>query len=158
MHLRGRSRFSFVRQLANHSSLLAPYNALMYLFSAVSSKPLLSARDFPELAPLSANWRLIREEAQKLSDDGHMRAALHNNDIGFNSFFKRGWRRFYLKWYDQPLPSARALCPRTVDLLNAIPTVKGAMFALLPPEFGCVLHQRGRRALRLEGWGGSALR
>lgn len=133
VHLRGRSRFRFVRQLANHSSLLAPYNALMYLFSAVPSKPLLSERDFPELAPLSANWRLIREEAQKLSDDGYIRAALHNNDIGFNSFFKRGWKRFYLKWYDQPLPSARALCPRTVDLVNAIPTVKGAMFALLPP-------------------------
>src|SRR3954468_19007251 len=118
VHLRGRVRFSFVRQLFNHSSLLAPYNALMYLFSAVPRKPLLTEQDFPELKPLSANWQMMREEALKLNDEGYIRAALHNNDIGFNSFFKRGWKRFYLKWYDQPLPSAESLCPQTVALLK----------------------------------------
>ena len=134
VHLRGKVRFSFVRQLFNHSSLLAPYNALMYLFSAVPSRPLLTQREFPELAPLSENWQMMRDEALKLKDEGYIRAALNNNDIGFNSFFKRGWKRFYLKWYDQPLPSAQALCPRTVELLKSIPAVKGAMFALLDPR------------------------
>lgn len=134
VHLRGKVRFGFGRQLFNHSSLLAPYNALMYLFSAVPTRPLLTEHDFPELAPLSANWRMMREEALKLRDEGYIRTALNNNDIGFNSFFKRGWKRFYLKWYDQALPSAQALCPRTVDLLKGIPEVKGAMFALLDPR------------------------
>ncbi len=134
VHLRGKVRFSFVRQLFNHSSLLAPYNALMYLFSAVPAKPLMTERELPELAPLSANWQMMREEALKLYDDGYIRTALNNNDIGFNSFFKRGWKRFYLKWYDQPLASAQALCPRTVALLGEIPIVKGAMFALLSPN------------------------
>jgi beta-hydroxylase len=131
---RGKVRFPFVRQLFNHSSLLAPYNALMYLFSAVPSRPLLTDKDLPGLEPLSANWQVMREEALKLRDEGYIRAALNNNDIGFNSFFKRGWKRFYLKWYDRPLPSAEALCPRTVELLKGIPTVKGAMFALLDPR------------------------
>jgi len=134
VHRRGKVRFSFVRQLFNHSSLLAPYNALMYLFSAVPSRPLLTEQEFPELAPLSANWKMMREEALKLQDEGYIRAALHNNDIGFNSFFKRGWKRFYVKWYDQALPSAQALCPKTVELLAGIPAVKGAMFALLDPR------------------------
>ena len=40
--------------------------------------------------------------------------------------------RFYLKWYDKPLPSAELLCPKTVELVSSIPNVKGAMFALLP--------------------------
>jgi len=106
----------------------------MYLFSAVPRKALLTERDFPELSPLSANWQMMREEALKLNDEGYIRSALHNNDIGFNSFFKRGWKRFYLKWYDQPLASAQALCPRTVALLNGLPNVKGAMFALLGPN------------------------
>ena len=106
----------------------------MYLFSAVPSRPLLTEQEFPELAPLSANWQMMRDEALKLHDEGYIRAALNNNDIGFNSFFKRGWKRFYLKWYDQPLPSAQALCPRTVALLNEHPAVKGAMFALLDPR------------------------
>ena len=134
VHRRGKVRFSFVRQLFNHSSLLAPYNALMYLFSAVPSRPLLTEREFPELAPLSANWKMMRDEALKLQDEGYIRAALHNNDIGFNSFFKRGWKRFYVKWYDRALPSAQALCPKTVELLAGIPAVKGAMFALLDPR------------------------
>ena len=134
VHRRGKVRFSFVRQLFNHSSLLAPYNALMYLFSAVPSRPLLTEQEFPELAALSANWQMMREEALKLQDEGYIRGALHNNDIGFNSFFKRGWKRFYVKWYDQALPSAQALCPKTVELLKSIPTVKGAMFALLDPR------------------------
>jgi beta-hydroxylase len=133
VHMRGRVRLPFLRQLFNHSSLFAPYNALMYLFSAVGTRPLLDSRDFPELATIEQNWLTIRDEALQLYDEGHMRAALHNNDIGFNSFFKRGWKRFYLKWYDQPLPSATRLCPKTVALLRSVPSINGAMFALLSP-------------------------
>ena len=68
----------------------------------------------------------------RLFDEGFIRAAAKNNDWGFYSFFKSGWKRFYLKWYDDFLPSARTLCPKTVELLNSIPTVHGAMFAMLP--------------------------
>src|SRR6266511_5962861 len=134
VHLRGKVRFGFARQLFNHSSLFAPYNALMYLFSSVPAKPLLSERELPELKRLSDNWQVMRDEALKLSEEGRIRDALANNDIGFNSFFKRGWTRFYLEWYDQPLESAQALCPRTVALLNALPSVKGAIFASLKPH------------------------
>jgi beta-hydroxylase len=134
VHLRGRVRFRFLRQVFNHSTLLAPYNALMYLFSAVPPRPILDPRTLPELAPLTENWRVFREEAQRLFDEGYIREALKNNDIGFNSFFKRGWKRFYLKWYDEPLPSARALCPKSVALLQSVPQVNGAMIALLSPH------------------------
>ena len=133
VHLRGRVRFRFTRQLFNHSTLLAPYNALMYLFSAVPAKPVLDPTGFPELAPLAAHWTTIRGEARRLFDEGYIREALAHNDVGFNSFFKRGWKRFYLKWYGDPLPSAAKLCPRTVALLEEIPTVKAAMFAVLEP-------------------------
>ena len=72
---------------------------------------------------------------------GQIKAADKYNDWGFNSFFRTGWKRFYLKWYDQPLPSALANCPRTVELVNSIPTVKGAMFASLPPGGRLVQHR-----------------
>jgi beta-hydroxylase len=68
----------------------------------------------------------------KLFDEGHIRASGSYNDLGFNTFFRRGWKRFYLKWYDAPLSSAQALCPKTVELLQSIPSVNGAMFAMLP--------------------------
>ena len=133
VHYRGRVRHGFFRQLTDHSSLMAPYNALMYLFSAVPNRPYVDVARFPELAPLEANWQVIRGEAQVLFDQGRIRAASTYNDLGFNSFFKTGWKRFYVKWYDEPLPSAQALCPKTVALVQSIPAVNAAMFALLPP-------------------------
>src|SRR5215470_13116170 len=126
VHFRGKQRLRFARQLGDHSTYLAPYNILMHAGSAVPNEPIISVDKFPELAT-------IRDEAVRLFDEGFIRAAAKNDDWGFYSFFKSGWKRFYLKWYDDFLPSARALCPKTVELLNSIPTVHGAMFAMLPP-------------------------
>lgn len=131
VHLRGRVRLR--RQLTDHSSLFAPYNVLMYLCSAVPRRPVLDARDFPALRPIQDNWRVIRDEAQRLLSDDHLRPAAAHDDIAFNSFFRRGWRRFYVKWYGAALPSAEALCPETVRLIQSIPSVNAALFALLPP-------------------------
>ena len=133
VHLRGRARLKFGRQLVDHSGLFAPYNLLMYAFSAVKAAPILERPKFPHLDPLRDGWRDIREEALHLFDEGYIRAAEKHNDASFGSFFKEGWKRFYLKWYGEPLPSAHTLCPNTVALLDTIPSVKAAMFALLPP-------------------------
>jgi beta-hydroxylase len=111
------------------------------MFSAVPNRPMLSPRDFPELGTLRDNWQTIREEALGLFDEGRIKAAEGYNDWGFNSFFRSGWARFYLKWYEDPLPSAQRLCPRTVALLESIPTIKGAMFATLAPGSRLVQHR-----------------
>jgi len=133
VHRRGRVRHGLARQLTDHSTVMAPYNALMYLFSAVPSRPFIDVSHFPELQQLQANWKTIRDEGLRLFDEGYIRAAGKYNDLGFNSFFKSGWKRFYLKWYDDFLPSARNLCPQTTALLSRIPSVHAAMFAILPP-------------------------
>src|SRR3954471_2850684 len=133
VHFRGRERLRIGRQLGDHSTYLAPYNVLMYAGSAIPNEPVISVERFPELDKLRDNWETIRDEAARLFDEGFIRAAAKNNDWGFYSFFKSGWKRFYLKWYDDFLPSARSLCPKTVEILNSIPTVHGAMFAMLPP-------------------------
>lgn len=134
VHLRGRARLRFDRQLVDHSAIFAPYNLLMYAFSAVPARPILDRRGFPQLDLLQANWQTIREEALSLFDEGHIRAAQGGNDASFNSFFKQGWKRFYLKWYGEPLASAETLCPKTVALLKSIPSIKAAMFATLAPN------------------------
>src|SRR5208283_964811 len=141
VHYRGRVRHGFGRQLTDHSTFLAPVNAVFYLFSRVPPRTFLEERYFPELRPLIDNWQQIRAEGLRLLDDGFVRAAEGYNDLGFNSFFRTGWKRFYLKWYDDPLPSAERMCPQTVALLNAIPNVHGAMFALLPPGGRLVRHR-----------------
>jgi beta-hydroxylase len=134
VHLRGRTRLRFDRQLVDHSAIFAPYNLLMYAFSAVPARPILDRRGFPQLDLLQANWQVIRDEALHLFDEGYIRTASKNNDASFNSFFKQGWKRFYLKWYGEPLASAEALCPKTVELLKSIPGIKAAMFATLAPN------------------------
>jgi len=133
VHFRGRTRHPFYRQLTDHSTFMAPYNMLMYLFSAVPNRPFVDVGRFPELRKLTDNWQTLRQEALQLQDEGYIRAASGYTDLGFNSFFRHGWKRFYVKWYDTPLPSAKALCPKTVALIESIPSVNAAMFAVLPP-------------------------
>ena len=133
VHLRGRVRLKFARQLTDHSTFVAPYNAFAYLASKAPNRPFLDPAQFPELRPLADNWQVIRDEGLRLMDEGRVREATGHNDIGFHTFFKRGWRRFYLKWYDAPQPSAERLCPKTVEILGRVPSVHGAMFATLPP-------------------------
>lgn len=141
VHFRGRERLKFARQLTDHSTLLAPYNVIMYLFSAVPNKPVLSVSAVPDLAKLRDNWQTIRDEALNLFDQGRIKASEGYNDWGFNSFFRSGWKRFYLKWYADPLPSAERMCPRTVELLKSIPCIKGAMFASFAPGGRLVRHR-----------------
>lgn len=133
MHFRGRVRHPLTRQLADHSTFLAPYNVLVYLFSAVPTGPILDPRDLPALEPLREHWRTIRDEALALLDAGRIAPSERFEDIAFNTFFRRGWKRFYIKWYGDVLPSAAALCPETSRLVRAIPSINAALFALLPP-------------------------
>lgn len=141
VHMRGQVRHKLSRQLSDHSSFLAPLNCFMYLFSRVPNKPYLSPDEFPEMRKLTENWEVIRAEALRLREAGSIKRSEQYNDVGFNSFFKTGWKRFYLKWYDEAHPSADEVCPQTTALLREIPSVKAAMFAELPPGSRLVRHR-----------------
>ena len=140
-HLRGTVRFGLVRALTDFTVLIAPVNALMYLFSRTPRTAYVNQEDFPELELLNKNWQMIRDEAMALAEDGQIRAASSYNDLGFNSFFRTGWKRFYLSWYGKELPSAAEKCPKTLALLRQIPSIKAAMFASLPPGATLVRHR-----------------
>ena len=138
VQLRGKVKQRWLRQMFDHSALLAPLNVLMYVSSKVPTRqPYLPSSTFPEIVELEKHWETIRDEALELQRQERIRASARNDDAGFNSFFKEGWKRFYLKWYDDPPPSA-AQCPRTVALLREVPCIKAALFAYLPA--GAVLN------------------
>lgn len=142
VHFRGRVRHKFTRQLTDHSTLMAPINVFMYAFSAVSNKPLPNVKDFPGLDLIRNNWETIRDEALALDEGGSIKAADSYNDLGFNSFYRRGWKRFYLRWYtDEFHPSAVQKCPKTIEILKQVPTIHAAMFTLLPPGGRLVAHR-----------------
>lgn len=132
IHFRGRVRHGFVRQLTDLSTFLAPYNMLVTMFSGLPRRPIQDVSDFPEMALLRENWQTLREEAERLEEGGNIRPAAKHNDVAFNTFFRRGWTRFYVKWYGDPLPSAEELSPKTVALVQSIPAVNAALFARLP--------------------------
>lgn len=141
VHFRGRHRHRLVRQLTDHSTVMAPYNVLMYAFSGVPNRPVLSTEKFPELEQLRENWEEIRDEAARLYRAGHVKASDDYDDLAFNSFFRRGWKRFYLKWYDDFLPSAKEMCPKTVEMLAGMPSINAAMFTLMSPGGVLVFHR-----------------
>ena len=141
VHFRGRIRLGFWRQLTDHSSFMAPINCFFYLFSKVPSRPYLEVAQVADLKLLMDNWQVIRDEAATLYSQGGIKASDRYDDAGFNSFFKTGWTRFYLKWYGSSHESALALCPRTTALLAQLPQVKAAMFTALPPGSKLVRHR-----------------
>lgn len=139
--LRGKVRHSWRKAFLDHSTLLAPINALMVLSSRVPTTPFVPVAAIPELKLIEDNWEMFRDEALALARMQQIKADQAHTDIGFNSFFKYGWKRFYLKWYDAQHPSAETLCPRSVALLRSIPSVKAAMFAELPAGGKLNLHR-----------------
>jgi len=133
VHFRGKVKLRFERQLTEHSGIFSPLNTLLYLTSKVPKDPILDARDFPELTPLRENWETIRDEAVALCERGKIDYNTEQQDLAFVSFKKLGWKRFYMKWYSDFMPSAIEGCPKTVELLRAIPSVNAAAFTMLPP-------------------------
>ena len=129
------------RKLSDHSNVMAPVNCLFYAFSRVKNTAYIDVNHFPELKLLQENWEVIRDEAIGLNNASRIKASDDLDDLGFNSFFRTGWKRFYLKWYGATLTSANQLCPNTVALINKIPSIKGAMFTMLPPGARLVKHR-----------------
>lgn len=136
---RGTSRFpNTVEYLRKGWPIFAPLNVLLYLSTKKWAKsPYVDTSSFKNLHLLEENWEDIAAEANALLEAGYFDQTTdsENNsfyDVGFRSFYKYGWSKFYCTWYGTTLNSAVEHCPKTVELLKQIPSVNGAMFALLP--------------------------
>jgi beta-hydroxylase len=141
IHYRGKMRYKFFRQLTDHSTFMAPINVPMYALSGVENQPYIKTAAFPQLKLLKDHWQTIRDEAILLEREELIKGSDKYNDVGFNSFFRRGWKRFYLKWYDDFHPSAKKYCPQTIELIKQVPEIKAAMFAVLPAGSELLQHR-----------------
>jgi beta-hydroxylase len=137
---RGELRYEGVREYVRKGwPIFAPLNCLLYAFTQKrGQRVFMDLAEFPELAKVQANWQTIREEAMRLYEGGYFDKTADTKsgayfDVGFRTFYKYGWSKFYLRWYGHTHESAKALCPKTVELLKDIKSVNGAMFSLLPP-------------------------
>jgi len=137
---RGQERFSGpVEYLRKGWPIFAPLNVLLYGLSEKKAKsPILDLADYPELQTIQDNWEVIRDDALQLYKNGYFDATTKAEsqsyyDVGFRTFYKYGWSKFYCKWYGTIHNSAAEHCPNTVEILKDIKIVNGAMFTLLPP-------------------------
>ena len=144
---RGRARYSsFPEYLRKSWPVFAPLNCLLYLSTHRPARSAVLDADYLQgIDVIRRYWPRIRYEALALYHSGELEAtstadSVGFHDLGFRTFYKRGWRKFYLKWYDEPHPSARRLCPETVRLLEYVPGIRAAMFSLLPPGAELSLH------------------
>ncbi len=145
--VRGQYRYATLSQYLRKSwPVFAPFNCLLYMATRPEARhPVLEPHYLEGIHRLRRNWRRIRDEALALHAAGDIEAAsapgtAGHHDVGFRTFHKRGWRRFYLSWYGEPHRSAQRLCPGTVRLLEGIPGVRAAMFSVLPPGAELSLH------------------
>jgi len=144
--LRGNSRYaSFNQYLRKSWPVFAPFNSILYLFTKPQARPAFSpATLYPQLSLIHQHAELIRQEALALMQDARLvggdSAEPGYYDVGFRTFYKYGWRKFYLNWYGYEHQSAQRLCPQTLQVLRQIPQIRGAMFSLLPPHSELTLH------------------
>jgi len=137
---RGQARWNgFGEYIRKGWPIFTPFNCLLYLFTVPKARPaIMDMSQFPELKELEDNWEMIRKEALELMAEGGFDQITDKDsasyyDIGFRTFYKYGWTKFYVNWYGYTHESAKRTCPKTVELLSKIPQVNGAMFSVLPP-------------------------
>ena len=101
--------------------------------------------DFKELNVITENWQVIKEEALNLYEKGYFDSTTNKEnsafyDVGFRTFYKYGWSKFYTTWYGTTHKSALELCPKTSAILKNVPSVNGSMFTILPPHSQLTRH------------------
>jgi len=144
---RGQARYVSLSQYLRKSwPVFAPLNCLLYMATrAEARKPVVDAAYLKNINVLRDNWQIIKDEALALQATGAFEAiktpgSVGYYDVGFRTFYKRGWSKFYLMWYGTTHNSAQRLCPQTVALLKQVPGIQGAMFSILPPGSELSLH------------------
>jgi len=131
VRLRNKVHLSWGRQLTDFSTFMVPFNIPAYLLSRAPLSARMPVSTFPNLQILQDNWEVIREEALTLYNGGQIAVK---DDLPGSSFYKDNrWKSFYLKIYDIDLPSAWDLAPKTRALIEQVPGMNLALFAVLMP-------------------------
>lgn len=131
VRFRNNDKYTLVRQLSDFSTFMVLFNIPAYLLSKAPIQPFTDRKYFPELQLLEDDWEVIRDEAKKLYDEGLIGVG---DDLPGSSFYKNGrWKSFYLKSFENDIPSAYELAPKTMALIDQIPSMNMALFAALMP-------------------------
>jgi beta-hydroxylase len=131
VRVRSNDKFSLTRQLSDFSTFMVIFNLPAYLLSKVPIQPFTDIKHYPELQKIEDNWEVIRDEAMALYDSGHIGVG---EELPGSGFYKNDrWKSFYLKSFKNEIPSAYDLAPKTMALIDQVPSMHMAVFAALMP-------------------------
>jgi beta-hydroxylase len=134
LYLRCKDHLPLHKYLSNHVLLFAPLNFLFTYFMKGGPAPVFAANTVPGLDKIKENYPVIRSEAKVLLDTGVFQRPPAVDEPGYNTFEKGGWRLYPLKWYTEKCGrTAVQACPKTCAIMDSIPTIRSAMFTVLPP-------------------------
>jgi beta-hydroxylase len=121
---------------------------LIRLFSADAARPYLANSSFPWIKHVEANWKTIRDEfdavmleqdsipnVEEISEDGNLGADRKPMSKGPE------WKWFFLYGYAHKVETNCLRCPETTRIVESIPGMQGAIFALLAPGKHIPPHQ-----------------
>jgi beta-hydroxylase len=121
---------------------------LIRLFSKDANRAYLDNSSFPWIDRLEANWKTVHDEievvmleqdripnVEDISEDGNMGADRKPMSQGSE------WKWFFLYGYGHRIDTNCARCPETTKLVESIPGMQGAIFAILAPGKHIPPHQ-----------------
>ena len=107
---------------------------ILIRYSTVSDIPIFDAHDFAWTAPLETNWKIIRQELDRILEK---QDQLPNfQDISrdqINITQDDRWKTFFLYGYGFKMQSNCDLCPETTRIIESIPGMLTGFFSVLAP-------------------------
>jgi aspartyl/asparaginyl beta-hydroxylase (cupin superfamily) len=137
------------RTLARHiiETPLEAMNAYLRLYAGRKRPPFYDvATNFPHLLEFDRNWGAIREEVDRVLGMSTDLPRYHEVDLRQNGLTAsdapgRSWKVFPLYLMGVKPAETRAMCPRTVELLDRVPDLFQAMFSVLEPGKSIPAHK-----------------
>jgi beta-hydroxylase len=103
-------------------------------YSEIPDKPVFNPADFPWVAGLESQWKIIRKELDHVLE--HPEKLPNFQDISrdqTNITRDDRWKTFFLYGYGYKMDSNCALCPETARIVESIPGMMTAFFSVLAP-------------------------
>jgi len=128
------------------------FNGVLARYSLISNDPVLDLAQFPWIADLEADWKMVLKEAEYILAFRDAVPPINEISPDHQRLASSGlWKSYFMWGYGQKSPENCARCPETTRIVERIPGLKTALFSIhapgmhIPPHKGvtkgiCVLH------------------
>jgi beta-hydroxylase len=123
-------------------------NAILARYSLVGDPAVFDTDLFPFVKLLEQNWETIRAEAEAVLQARDALPALHEISPDHDRLSADdSWKAFFLQGYGIRCDRSAARCPRTSELLSAVPGLWSAFFSILGPGAHLPRHRGPTKAI-----------